>query len=157
MQSELCYETSKPKTVGYFVFSSAIFAIGLSNVLQMGELSFVGILGLIFFGAWPPLFLLLFLRPFRLRVDVDGFSLSGGTTRKSWQRGWREVGPFFVGKLFEIGRWPLPAIKMIQFDQPFEQRRLSRTGGLPMLWAFDGSVDEMVDELNAYRKKALSA
>ena len=157
MQSELTYETSKPKTLGYFAFSCAVVPIASYNALQSGEPSLAATFGLIFFGAWPPLFLLLALRPFRLRVDIDGFSLSGGTTLKSWKRSWHEVGPFFVRRLFETSRWPLPPIKMIQFDQPLEQRKILKTGGLPMLWGFDGSVDEMVEELNAFREKALSS
>ena len=110
-----------------------------------------------FFGICAVLFCWLLIRPQRLNVDPEGFTVSGGLVRSPKKIMWRSIEPFFVYRLPRGG-------KMIGFNFKPEARadrtllmklngRLGAEGSLPKLWP--GSPDQLVEELNAYRKQAL--
>src|SRR6185437_2759355 len=112
-----------------------------------------------FFGLGAIVFIFLLVRPQRLTLDAEGFSLSGGLMLPSRVKkiAWRDVKEFFV---WQSGR----GNKMIglNFEPGASERtrfaRLSRSafgadGALPGLWL--GGVENVVRELNNYREHAL--
>jgi hypothetical protein len=98
------------------------------------------------------------VRPQRLTLDAEGFTLSGGLMRSGSVKTipWRDVEEFFV---WRSGR----GNKMIalNFQPDASERtgfaRFSRAfgadGALPSEWS--ERAEKMVDELNAYREQAL--
>jgi len=99
----------------------------------------------------------LLIRPQRLTLNPEGFTVSGGLVRSPKKIAWHSIEPFFVYRLPRGG-------KMIGFNFQPEgapdrtllmklNGRLGAEGSLPKLWP--GSPDQVVEELNAYRKQAL--
>lgn len=123
----------------------------------------VGLIGIVFFGT--PLLKLLWLliRPYNLRLDGEGFTLSGGTCLKPQKTAWQHVERFFIrgsgipGSQFVAwgcvaGRSPKRWAFMSQFLAP--EGELA-DGALPNLWTL--SAPELEQRLNAYRECALAA
>lgn len=157
MLVEKVYVGSKLKALGSLLFSIVVLSFVVSQIFPLSDTSFAGVFGLTFFSLGPPVFLTVLIRPYRLHLDGDGFTLSGGFKWKPLKRQWVETGPFFVRKMFRVRNAPFPPVKMIMFDLSSDSSRFSTNGGLPMLWSFNGTVEEMVSELNEYRTKASSA
>jgi hypothetical protein len=115
-----------------------------------------GWLGVGFFGLCSALFLCLLVRPQVLILDQTGFTLTGGLIWSPRKVAWRDAQEFFVYQLPRGG-------KMIGFnfqsgaETPWRRfnRNFGAEGTLPKLWT--ESPEQMVEELNAYRSRALAA
>lgn len=146
------------------LFGLAICVFTLDQMAESQETSWVKIFAFLFFATWPLVSLWTLIRPFRLTLDSDGFELSGGTSRKSTKILWSQTEPFFVKKIQPVRTFGL--VKMIGFNfKPDYQnskklrgvsRMFGAEAGLPMLWSFSGSTEQMVIELNQYRDRALT-
>ena len=113
--------------------------------------------GLSFFGLCSSVFVWLLIRPQRLLLDREGFTLLGGFIRSPKQVKWKDISEFFVydlprggamiGYNFRPGSHPGSALIKLN-------RRFGAEAALPRGWPM--SLDEMVEELNDYRARALS-
>jgi hypothetical protein len=147
------------KTTIAFLGSSAFVAIAALLPTRVGESNDWRWWGGSFFGLCAVVFCWLLIRPQRLALDPEGFTVRGGFVRSPKRIPWRSIDPFFVYRLPRGG-------KMIAFNfrpgaKPHHtllmklNRRLGAEGSLPKLWP--GSPDQLVEELNAYRERALEA
>lgn len=111
-----------------------------------------------FFSVCSATFAWTLIRPQKLILEPDGFSLAGGIMRKPYKVPWRDVSGFFV---VSVAR----GTKMVGYNftpdaasrrrGPGIARRISGAdGGLHGIWP--PSTANIVDELNDYRQKALS-
>ena len=148
---------SRQKTVVALVGSLAFVAIALLLPSSAGESNDWRWLGGGFFGLGAVVFAWLLVRPQRLILDPDGFTVAGGLVRSPKKILWHNIGPFFLYQLPRGG-------KMIAYNfrpecEPDQSllmklnKRLGAEGSLPRLWT--GSQDRLVEELNAYREQAL--
>jgi hypothetical protein len=109
--------------------------------------------GGIFFGLCTIAFVAMLLRPHRLKLDPEGFILSGGLTRTVKKIGWLNVDDFHVRR-FSHGT------KMVAFKYaegavvPFGGM-FGKKGVIPGVWP-DGP-EVLAERLNAYRHSALNA
>ncbi|MBG0799631.1 hypothetical protein IYX23_18345 [Methylocystis sp. L43] len=123
----------------------------------------VGLFAILFLAV--PLLRLLWLliRPYKLMLDGEGFTLSGGTSLKPQKTAWRDVERFFIrGSVVPgpksvawacvAGRSPKKRAFMSHFLAP--EGELA-DGELPDLWT--SSAPELEQRLNAYRARALAA
>src|SRR5438270_646838 len=148
---------SRVKTTIALLGSSAFVAIAALLPRQAGESNdwrwWCGAL----FGLGVLVFSWLLIRPQRLTLDQEGFSVSGGLARSPKKIPWRNIEPFFLYQLPRGG-------KMIAFNfKPGAEvhrtllmklnAKLGADGSLPRLWP--GSPHNLVDELNAYRERAI--
>jgi hypothetical protein len=148
---------SRLKITGVLLGSLAFVSIAALLPSQRGDSDQWRLWGGAFFGICAVVFCWLLIRPQRLTFDPEGFTVSGGLVRSPKKIAWRSIEPFFVDRLPRGG-------KMIGFNFRPEARpdrtllmklngRLGAEGSLPKLWP--GSPDQVVEELNAYRKQAL--
>lgn len=110
-----------------------------------------------FFGLCAVVFVWMLIRPQRLLLDDEGFTLLGGFVRSPKKVHWRDIDEFFVYRLARGG-------KMIGFSYKAGAREVSpmvrfarsfgAEGALPKGWA--RSPEEMVAELETYRLRALA-
>ncbi|MXO57958.1 hypothetical protein GRI89_00145 [Altererythrobacter salegens] len=119
---------------------------------QSGDTSWKLQAGGIFFGLCALTFVAMLIRPHRLRLDPEGFTLSGGLTRTPRKIGWRHVGEFYVRPLSH-------GASMVAFKYADEAvvpfgGVLGKSGGIPGVWP-DGP-DALAYMLNDYRDAALS-
>lgn len=123
----------------------------------------VGLFAILFLAI--PLLRLLWLliRPYKLLLDGDGFTLSGGTSLRPQKTAWRDVERFFVrGSVVPgpksvawgcvAGRSPKKRAFMSHFLAP--EGELA-DGELPDLWTL--SAPELEQRLNAFRARAPAA
>ena len=113
--------------------------------------------GVGFFGLCALVSAWLLIRPQILILDDRGFKIAGGLVLSPQQVLWRDIRGFFVCRLPFGG-------EMIgfNFEAAAKERstlaRISRSigaeGALPQGWP--RSAEEMVEDLNAYRLRALS-
>jgi hypothetical protein len=150
---------SRLKTSVAFLGSSAFVAIATLLPSQAGESNDWRWWCGAFFGLCAVVFCWLLIRPQRLTLDREGFTVRGGFVRSPKRIPWRSIDPFFVYRLPRGG-------KMIGFNfRPGAEprhtllrklnRRLGAEGSLPKLWPVP--PDQLVEELNAYRQRALEA
>jgi hypothetical protein len=110
-----------------------------------------------FFGLCAIVFAWLLVRPMRLILDPQGFSIGGGLVLSPKKTLWRDVDQFFVYGV-------APARKMVGFNYKpgvrdrsklvkFSRRTAGVDGALPILSR--GSPEQLVAELNDYRRHAL--
>jgi hypothetical protein len=110
-----------------------------------------------FFGLCAIVFAWLLVRPMRLILDPQGFTIGGGLVLSPKKTRWSDVDQFFVYSI-------APARKMIGVnykpgvhDQSklvkFSRRTAGVDGALPILSR--SSPEQLVAELNDYRKRAL--
>ena len=148
---------SRLKITGVLLGSLAFVSIAALLPSQGGDSDQWRLWGGAFFGICAVVFCWLLIRPQRLTLDPEGFRVSGGLVRSPKRIAWRSIEPFFVYRLPRGG-------KMIGFNFQPEgapdrtllmklNGRLGAEGSLPKLWP--GSPDQLVEELNAYRKQAL--
>jgi len=110
-----------------------------------------------FFGLCAVVFAWLLIRPQRLLLDPEGFTVVGGFARNPKKVRWRDIDEFFVYRLPRGG-------KMIGFNykpgarevSPIARlnRRLGADGALPKGWA--QSPENVATELNEYRVRAIA-
>jgi hypothetical protein len=156
-------QTAKPSEIrgsvwknALYLASSLIFVVGGLAMLREPDSVGTGWLCLIFFGLGALVFLLLLIRPQRLLLDSQGFTLCGGLVRSPRLVRWRDIEPLFVYRLPRAG-------KMVGFnyrpgvgpDTAMARiaRRLGADGALPKGWPM--SPDALADHLNAVRANAL--
>jgi hypothetical protein len=152
------FSVSRRKTAPYLGGSLAFLAIDLLLLQHPDEDAWKLQLGLGFFGLCALVFVWLLIRPQRLLLDRQGFTVLGGFIRSPKKIPWRDVEAFFVYRLPKGG-------KMIGYNYRPGARKdsaLARVGrafgadgALPKGWAL--SPENMVVELNAYRQQALGA
>jgi len=108
-----------------------------------------------FFGLGAAVSLVLLLRPRKLTLNSNGFSLSGGLVRKPKTIVWGDVTGFF----------PLSIPNMIGFnyspdtkDKPriarVSKRLAGADGGISGAWPCSNA--DLANQLNAYRERALT-
>jgi hypothetical protein len=150
-------QQSRLKTTIAFLGSSAFVAIAVLLPREAGQSNDWRWWCGAFFGLCTAVFCWLLIRPQRLTLDQQGFTVGGGLVRSPKKILWRNIDPFFVYRLPRGG-------KMIAYNykQGAERPRtllmklngrLGAEGSLPRLWP--GSPDHLVEELNAYRQQAL--
>ena len=147
---------SRWKAALYLTASLAFAAGGLLMLNDPEESRTAAMLCLVFFGLGALVFLLMLIRPQRLALDGQGFTLSGGLVRSPKLVRWRDIEPFFVYRLpragkmigynFRPGVKPDTAMRAIA-------RRLGADAALPKGWPM--SPDAMVEHLNAFRAQVL--
>lgn len=156
------YSVARWKIALYLAGSLAFVAIALFFLQHPNEMrhpdegAWKMQLGLGFFGLCSVVFVGLLIRPQRLLLDRQGFTLVGGLIRSPKTVAWRDIEPFFVYRLPRGG-------KMIGYNyregvrEDTAMRRLGRAlaadGVLPKGWPM--SPEKMVAELNGYRERAL--
>lgn len=119
---------------------------------QSGDTNWKLQAGGIFFALCALAFVAMLLRPHRLRLDPEGFTLSGGLTRTPTMIEWRDVGDFHVRPLSR-------GAKMVAFKYaegagvPFGGA-LGKSGGIPGVWPH--GPETLVNRLNDYRDAALN-
>lgn len=119
---------------------------------QSGDTNWKLQAGGIFFALCTPAFVAMLFRPLRLRLDPEGFTLSGGLNQTPKKTEWRDVGDFYVTPL---GR----GAKMVAFKYlegavvPFGGA-LGSSGIIPGVWP-DGP-ESLAERLNDYRDAALN-
>ncbi len=142
----------------YLAGSLALAGMALVAVLHPDGEAWKAQLGLLFFGLCVAVFSLLMVRPQRLLMDRQGFTVVGGLVLTPKTIAWGDIEPFFVYRMPRGG-------KMIGYNyrpgvrQETIMTRLGRAlaadGSLPKGWP--KSQEKMVEELNAYREQALGA
>jgi hypothetical protein len=147
---------SRWKIALYLAVSLGFVAIGVLMLGDPEEAAWKALLGLGFFGLCALIFLWLLIRPQRLLLDGQGFTIGGGLVRSPKLVRWRDIEPFFVYRLPKGG-------KMVGYnyrpgarsDGMLAQisRRLGADGALPKGWPM--SPEALVDDLNAFRARAL--
>lgn len=88
----LVIRASQPKTFGLLLVSIAFVISGvwlLPDVPSEGRWA-VGL----FFGLGSVILAIMLMRPYRLTLDRDGFTLGGGLQRKSMKLSWDQVDHF---------------------------------------------------------------
>ena len=151
---------SRLKIAGWLAISLGFVAIGLFMIEDAKSTRDVVTawfcVGL--FGLGVVVFIQQLIRPTRLALDAEGFTLSGGLSRSSRQVQWRDIEPFYVyvlprggkmiGYVYSPGRKPDTLGRKVS-------RALGADGALPKSWP--GSPEKMVDLLNDYRARALGS
>lgn len=152
------FSISRWKIVPYLGVNLAIVASAPILFQHRDDDAWALLVGLGLLGALSVMLVWLLIRPYRLLLDREGFTLAGGLIRFPKKIPWREVDAFFVyrgtrgGK--RIGYNYLPgALK----DSGLARlgRVLGADGALPKGWTL--SPEKMVAELDAYRRQALGA
>jgi hypothetical protein len=150
--------TTSRRKVALYLAGSLTFAGVAAWALQHSEsgawklqaaIAFFGLCALVF--AWR------LVRPQRLLLDREGFTLLGGLARSPRKVAWRDLDGFFVYRLsrgtkmigynYRPGAREVP--RLARFSRPF-----GADGALPMGWK--QSPEAMVAQLNAYRAGALA-
>lgn len=152
------FSVSRWKIVLYLGVSLMFVATALFALRHPDEDAWKMQLCLGFFGPGSVVFMWLLIRPQRLLLDRQGFTLVGGLIRTPKTVAWRDIEPFFVYRLPRGG-------KMIGYNyregvrEVSAMARLGRAlgaeGALPKGWPM--SPEKMVVELNGYRERALGA
>ena len=110
----------------------------------------------LFFGLCAAVFFWMLVRPMKLALDHDGFTLSGGLMRKQEQTRWQDVQGFFLLRMPRgvrtVGFNFEPAARQGSLLHNVN-RAVGAEASLPPGWP--GSAQEMADDLNAYRMRAL--
>jgi hypothetical protein len=151
------YRSSRVKAALYLLLSIGFVSLGfLPSSTRPGGWALWLAVG--FFALGIPVFATLLIRPQRLLLDRSGFTVTGGLIRKPSTTRWQDMEGFFVYRLPKGG-------KMIGYNYSPDapdvsslvkvSRRFGADAALPKGWP--GSPDVMVDELNAFRERALAS
>jgi hypothetical protein len=150
-----------------FRYSRKATAACLVGSLALLTLSFVAFehpVSSLTIPAWMPVFFLFatvafawaFVRPRRLVLDEEGFTITGGFGWRPTHFRWQDVGEFYVYRLargseaigFKLNHPPRDFAHLA--DLPSQQLA---DGSLPQGW--DQKPDSMVQALNSYRAVAI--
>jgi hypothetical protein len=146
------------KTFLYLLLSLAFVAFAIFHLRTSDKDLFMSWLCLIFFGLGVLVFLWLLIRPQRLLLDPEGFTVAGGMVRTPRKIYWRDVSEFLVFPLPRggtmVGFKFVPGAGKQSAIGSFA-RRFDVDGALPRSWPY--STNDMVDQLNDYRMRALNA
>lgn len=143
--------TSRKKTI-LLLLGSLVFVVG--GVLSPR----VSYWADLFFAMCSIAFVAMLFRPYRLTLDNEGLTLSGGSQRSPFKIPWRDVDRFFVSR-------PRLGVTMISFNYSanaskkprgtaFARTLTGADGGLPGGWSKSDAA--VVDILNEYRQQALA-
>ena len=110
-----------------------------------------------FFGLGVVIFTVVTIRPQRVALNAEGFTISGGLARRPRQRAWRDVEVFFPHRLPRGGT-------MVFYQLADHARPDTWMGDLNRRWGGDGMLpktlpgkpDAIAAEFNAYRAAALA-
>lgn len=111
-----------------------------------------------FFGLCAAIFVVLLLRPRKLTLNRDGFSISGGLKRKPTMIEWQDVTGFFPLRI-------RAGSSMVGFDYSSNAKNKARgtwvskrlagaDGGISGAWRCSNA--DLANQLNAYRERALT-
>lgn len=147
---------SRGKTLGYLAICAGFVAVALF-LPHDGKGEGWRWLCLLFFGLGCIVLAVTLVRPQRLMLDAEGFTIAGGLARSSRRRGWCDVERFHLFRLPRGGT-------MVGYDLADHARRDSYLGDLQRRWAPDGvlpktlpgSPESIAAALNAYRDRALA-
>ncbi|WP_293400401.1 hypothetical protein [Phenylobacterium sp.] len=150
--------SSRLKSAFYLAGSLVFVAIGLFLPRDDDPGSWKLNVGVVFFGLCSTIFTWLLIRPQRLSLDEEGFTLSGGLVRTPKKVRWKDVDEFFVyrlprgGKLIGYNYRPNSgeASPMTKFNRQF-----GADAALPKGWATP--PETMANKLNTYRRQALES
>ena len=145
---------SRAKVLLYFLGTLAFFAV---YVLLPDPDHKLPVWGSWFFGLGTLVFLVLLIRPRQLTMDGEGFSVSGGLTRKPVNRMWRDVTGFFPLRIrmgsSVVGYNYSPDAAPTARGAWLSKRISGADAGISGLWPC--STRDLADKLNAYRNEAL--
>ena len=149
--------TSRSKIVLYLATSLTFVAAVLWLLQQPHRDAWKLELALGFFALCTLVFVGLLIRPQKLLLDQDGFTIVDGLVRTPKKTRWQDIDEFFVYRLprgtkmigFNYRPGARAASPMVRFN-----RRFGAEGALPAGWA--QSPEQMIADLNQYRLQALS-
>jgi hypothetical protein len=148
---------SRGKTLLYLAGSLAFTAIGVLMVADPHR-GLKSWLCVTFFGLCTAVFAVLLVRPHKLILDDNGFTLDGGLRRSPRTTAWRDVETFFVYRLPKAGKMIgytlMPAVRKNTMMANLA-RNFGGDGALPKGWSM--SPEQMAETLNAHRARALAA
>ena len=150
---------SRAKTATLLAISIAFVAIAVLLPDSARGSYEMSIAAALFFGFCALVFLWLLIRPHRIVVDSEGFAMVGGLVFSPKKTLWRDAEPFFVCRLanrrkvvgFNYRSGARDSSPLLKFNR----RSAGADGALPILPR--GSPEELVDQLNAYRERALAS
>jgi hypothetical protein len=149
---------SRLKASGSLAVSLVFFVIGLVWLRHPDGLEelVMAWLCVVLFGFGVLVMTLLMVRPMVLRLDADGYTLSGGLMRAPRQTLWRNIEPFYIYQLPRGGRMIgynyVAGYKPDNLVKKFN-RAFGAEAALPRGWP--SSPEKMVTLLNDYRARAL--
>ena len=148
---------SRGKSLLLLAVSLAFVAFAVAQLRGPPPVDWRVWLTLIFFGLGAIVFAWLLVRPQRLILDAEGFTVAGGLVRAPRRTGWAEVDHFFVYRLSRGGK--MIGYNYAQGARPASAlrdlgRRFGADGAISK--GFPGSPERLVEELNAYRARALA-
>jgi hypothetical protein len=149
--------TSRLKVGAYLAISLLFVSIGALPPGEAGRsVELLAALG--FFGLCAVVFAWLLLRPHRLVLDAEGFAVTGGFPWARRRVAWRDVARFFPWGSGRGGR--MVGYEFVEAARPKTwivavNRGLGADATLP--GPLRGSIDDLVDELNARRAHAVGA
>jgi hypothetical protein len=150
------FEQSRTPTVVQLALSLALLLLGIWLLLVVfgpRSLSAWGLVGL--FGLLAAISVARLVRPIRLVLDGEGFTVGGGLQSKTWGYRWSEVEGFH--KFSQAGRREWPVIGFTLAEGARGPDALNAAAGLQSaLPKMPGSLETMVQTLNDYRAQALA-
>ena len=149
---------SRTKSILFLCFSAGfVFMASAAHPVSIVRQA-VCWLGIILFSAGACAFVWLAIRPQRLLLEPDGFTVSGGLVRKPEKVAWTDIEEIVLIRLprnaTTIGYNFRPSART---DSRLQQinRSFGADAGIPGVWKYTN--EQIVEELNHYREKALSS
>ncbi|MFE0018977.1 hypothetical protein ACFWXH_29295 [Mesorhizobium sp. NPDC059054] len=143
--------SSRSKTILFLVVGLFVLLSGLVGRKELGDWAFWSIE--VFAGACALVLFWLVIRPHRLLLNEDGFTLSGGLHWQPMKVLWRDVEEFVTKRGPNLTTWI-----GIRFRRDARRFRLAgwlrRDDVLPGVWEL--CDPEMVDYLNEWRLRAIA-
>lgn len=144
MEAEIT--ASRKKTTLYLILSLGFVASGVLLPNKDGSLLWASA----FFGLCAFVFIILLVRPQRLSLNREGFSLSGGLLLSPTKVAWQDVTGFFVVRVRPgnslIGFNYSPNASTKPRGAAFSRRIAGADGAISGVWS--GSNAAVVDKLN---------
>jgi hypothetical protein len=140
------------------VVSLVFVAVGamMVRINPVGLMGLAGWVVLLFFGLGSAIFVMSLVSRRSLELDAKGFTLRGGLNRFPRKVLWRDIEPFFLYRLPKgskmIGYKFVPAVRE---EMALERAADNLEADDAMLDEWPGSPEKMVEDLNAYRHRAL--
>ncbi len=150
-------QASRLKTIGLLAGSLAFVAAGAFIQSRSPTIEPMAWLCMVFFGLGVVVAIVQLVRPQRLLLDNEGFTLVGGMVRRPRKERWADVRGFVVFRLprggtmvgYNYAPGAEPKSKLLAIS-----RGMGCDAGLGKGWP--GGDAAMVEQLNAYRQQALS-
>ena len=147
--------TSRGKTLGALAISLGFVAIAVVLPHDGGDETWRWLCGG-FFGLGAIVLAAVTIRPQRVTLDREGFTISGGLARRPQRRAWRDVEGFVARRMPRGGT-------MVFYHLADHARPDTYLGDLTRRWGGDGMLPRTISgtpeaiaaEFNAYRQAAL--